>query len=275
MVGVSKQFEMFWKALEKPDGYTRRCGRNPRVGEGPRDLVRRANGTIIYELWGHPIASLTEGVLTLSDEGWETLTTKDRINGILHNSPTNKLHDFHIEQENRIWYLVYRRWSERAGRVMECQRFKWNNGVQIALDNPFRLLEKTTEEEIEAKAKKLRGRVKFFVDHVKKKVEKGTLSMDGGECWGIKMGIQECGECEFLLKPGCGGGITLIAKALQEKGYAYPGIWVCDIDGKEKLFVSLDKIKQNWKYPIGPALRDYVRKRLVKMEFERRKADAA
>jgi hypothetical protein len=262
MATVDKQFEAFWKALEKPDGYVRRCGLR-RNGE-QRDVVRRANGTVIYELWGHPIASLTEGVLTLSDEGWKTVTTKDRINGILACAPA-KVRDLRVWSNNRIWYVY-------AGD----RKFKWNNGAQIALDNPLRLLEKTNDKEIEAKANKLRDRVKAFTDRIKKRVENGTLPTGGGECWLVKGVFGEsrgCDNCEYLLKPGCGGGVTLIAKALREKGYAYPGVWMAEMgeDGEPK--VSIKKIQEHWKHPIGPALRDYVRKRLVKMEFERRKAD--
>lgn len=263
MATVDKQFEAFWKALEKPDGYVRRCGLK-RDGE-QRDVVKRVNGTVIYELWGHPIASLTEGVLTLSDEGWKTITTKDRINGILACAP-GKVRDLRVWSENRIWYV-------NAGK----RKFKWNNGAQIALNNPFRLLEKTDEQAIAKRANTFNGHIRRFVDNIKKKIMNGSISSDGGECWLVKGVFGEargCDNCEFLLKPGCGGGATLIAKALQEKGYAYPGVWMAEMGEDEEPKVSVKKMQENWKYPISGALRDYVRKRITKIEFERRKADA-
>lgn len=268
MVGVSKQFEMFWKALEKPDGYSRRYGRNPRVGEGPRDVVRRVNGTVIYELWGHPIASLTEGVLTLSDEGWKTVTTQDRINGILACAP-GKVSNLRVRQERRIWYLNY---YEGPGKG---RRYKWNSGVQIDIKGPFRLLEPLADNDLAKRAKTFNGHIKRFVDNIKKKVMDGTLVSDGGECWFVKFFPGDrCADCEFLLKPGCGGGATLVAKALQEKGYAYPGVFMAEANEKGEGVPSIKKMQENWKYPISGALRDYVRKRITKIEFERRKADS-
>jgi hypothetical protein len=277
MTGAEKIQKAFWEIADQPDGTERKY----KITHGVRqDMVRKANGTVRYELWGHVIASYTPstGILSLSDEGYRTVTTKDRLNGILHYAPkklgTGKIGNFGVWQERRVWHLNYRNWSRPNAQGV---KFKWNNGAQIDINDPFRLLEKLDEKELAKRIKTFNGHIKRFVDAIKKRVFDGSLSCDGGECWLVK-GVfgegQGCDTCESLLKPGCGGGATLIAKALQEKGYRFPGVWMAEIGEKGEGRPSITAMQKNWKHPISGALRDYVRKRITKMEFQRRQADA-
>jgi len=61
-------------------------------------LVRRENGDIVLILHESPILTATNGSLVLDSCGWQTLTTKERINRYL---PTG----WTLYSENRIWYL--------------------------------------------------------------------------------------------------------------------------------------------------------------------------
>ena len=52
-------------------------------------------------LHGNKIASLSKNILSLTDCGWQTSTTKERLNGIL----STFLLPFSLYQENFVWYL--------------------------------------------------------------------------------------------------------------------------------------------------------------------------
>ena len=53
----------------------------------------------VMELYGNKIAWIRLGVLTLSDCGWQTVTTKDRLNAILSGLGLG-----YIFQKDYIWY---------------------------------------------------------------------------------------------------------------------------------------------------------------------------
>ena len=62
--------------------------------------VCKEENTVSFILHGNKIASLTGNLLSVSSCGWETPTTKERLNGILKafNLP-------HIVQKDFTWYF--------------------------------------------------------------------------------------------------------------------------------------------------------------------------
>ena len=62
--------------------------------------VCKKGNTVSFILHGNKIASLRGNLLTISSCGWETYTTKERLNGILEafNLP-------HIVQKDFMWYF--------------------------------------------------------------------------------------------------------------------------------------------------------------------------
>ena len=63
---------------------------------------KRDNTTVIdgvLRLYNNPIAWIEKGVLTLTDAGWDTVTTKDRLNAILDGVGLG-----YIFQKNLVWY---------------------------------------------------------------------------------------------------------------------------------------------------------------------------
>ena len=69
-----------------------------------------ANGNEFrLKLHGNTIASIDElGVLSVSNAGWRSNTTKERLNGIP---------GVHIKQKNWTWYLNGEQWDGRWKRI--------------------------------------------------------------------------------------------------------------------------------------------------------------
>ena len=63
-----------------------------------RDSVR--NGSLC--LWGHQIAKFEDGQLMITNAGYFTTTTKDRLNG---------LNGVSIYQKNYDWFLTGKKWN--------------------------------------------------------------------------------------------------------------------------------------------------------------------
>lgn len=77
-----------------------------------RETFRKSNtevyenevGDFIMALHGNPIAKITpEGEIWIRSAGWETNTTKERLNGL----PGVAIH-----QHNWAWYLNYKVWKD-------------------------------------------------------------------------------------------------------------------------------------------------------------------
>lgn len=87
-------------------------------GDGPRDEATRCSNEVEYRLWGHLIARAkpspnANGVIELwvSDAGWQTLTTKDRLNSLLP-------HGFQLSSYKGRWYL--RSWRTQWAAPLPC-----------------------------------------------------------------------------------------------------------------------------------------------------------
>lgn len=244
----------FWIAKDKPDGYIKKHGWTK---AGLRDEVIKANGGIVYLLWGHRIAEFSNGVLTLSDAGYRTKTTKDRINGILHGNP--HFQDFTVQQDRGVWWL---------GNTKTGKRYVWDDGAKIELAEPFKHLVETDLKSVNKTANQRSNIVNKFLDLMRTRIDDGSLSMDGGECWGALMGLMKCEECEFLAQDDCGGGVHLLLNALKECGYPSPAIFLCSrVNGEVK--PDLETMKKEWNI-IKHALRKYIKKKLDMKEYSKR-----
>jgi len=251
--------EAFWNARTKSDGYTKCHGW---VKGEIRDKVIKENNIVHYLLWDNEIARLVGNTLTLSDCGWQTNTTQDRLNAILKRVNTVK-GEFFIQKERHVWYLRYREWDEKEEKFINSQSFKWGKETVFDLKNPFKRLKPFDTEAIDKKAKEMKKTVDKFVREMKIRVEKGELQTGGGECWGVLMGLSECHECQYLASPICGGGAHLILKALTEKKYLHPAIFMCKQDEKGNVVPDNETILNNWD-TIKKALSDFIRKSLIK-----------
>lgn len=65
-----------------------------------RDELHKEGDKVLYLLWGHPIAILDTkaNVLKVNDCGYQTQTTKERLNGVM---------PAHIYQRDFEWYWGY------------------------------------------------------------------------------------------------------------------------------------------------------------------------
>ena len=71
--------------------------------------VEEIGGVYKLKLHGNTIATIDElGVLSVSNAGWATNTTKERLNGIP---------GVHIKQKNWTWYLNGEQWDGSWKRI--------------------------------------------------------------------------------------------------------------------------------------------------------------
>jgi hypothetical protein len=63
--------------------------------------VSNENGVSIVKLHGNKIAEVGDDFITLYDGGWQSTTTKSRLNAILRVHGTGE----GVYQKNRVWYL--------------------------------------------------------------------------------------------------------------------------------------------------------------------------
>lgn len=84
-------------------------------------VVKDDGGVMVYKLFGKIIALFRpDGTLSISNAGFETVTTKERLNGILHTFNINR----HIWQQKHVWYISP---EEGEGRKM----FPCNTWVSV------------------------------------------------------------------------------------------------------------------------------------------------
>jgi hypothetical protein len=75
--------------------------------------VEESNGVYKLKLHGNTIATIDElGVLSVSNAGWASNTTKERLNGL----PNVRIH-----QKNWTWYLNGQEWDGNWKRISVIQ----------------------------------------------------------------------------------------------------------------------------------------------------------
>jgi len=83
-------------------------------------------------------------------------------------------------------------------------------------------------------------------------------------CWLNQFrGLNACYECDYLGKEECGGGYKFLYQVLEFYGYRYPEMFLCECQNKDpskpRIFTSIEKVRENWKYPVKRALTKFYR----------------
>jgi len=83
-------------------------------------------------------------------------------------------------------------------------------------------------------------------------------------CWLSQFrGLDACYECGALGKEECGGGFKFLHMVLGLYGFRYPEIFLCEHQNKDpskpKVYSSIEKVRENWNYPIRKALTKFYR----------------
>lgn len=251
-MGLNKNtvIERFWQAKDQKDGFKRGSGFLP---NGVRDIVKKENGEVKYLLWGNPIAVLKDGVLILSDCGWKTPTTKERLSNILREGGI----DLTIHQERGVWYLL--NWNARD------KKYVWGDGVEIPLKRPLSRLKPIDYANIAADAKKLNEPIRRFMKEMKSRIDNNTLAIEG-ECWGIAFMGKECRNCENFCTSNCGGGVRLLAKAIESRRSPMAvALFMGNSEGKP----DLERIRKNWD-GISMDLRHWLKKNMMQRGIDKR-----
>lgn len=91
---------MCMRKVSKQTAYAFKCKRPLKVGNSKVEYLE-AMGQVEYYLHGNRIAKLRNGVLELTNCGWNTVTTKERLNSIL----TMMELPYRIYQKNFEWFI--------------------------------------------------------------------------------------------------------------------------------------------------------------------------
>jgi len=75
---------------------------------GSNTIVRHENGTTKMFLFGNMIAKKEDGKVYITNAGWESNTTKERLNAIQGVS---------IQQKNFVWYLNGKQWDGKLTEI--------------------------------------------------------------------------------------------------------------------------------------------------------------
>jgi hypothetical protein len=83
-------------------------------------------------------------------------------------------------------------------------------------------------------------------------------------CWLNQFrGLDACYECDYLGKEECGGGYKFLHMVLELYGFRYPEIFLCEYQNKDsnksRIHTNLEKVRENWNYPIKRALTKFYR----------------
>ncbi len=83
-------------------------------------------------------------------------------------------------------------------------------------------------------------------------------------CWLSQFrGLDACYDCEALGKEECGGGYKSLYQVLEFYGFRYPEIFLCEYQSKDpnksRVQTSIEKVRENWNYPIRRALTKFYR----------------
>lgn len=127
--------------------------------KGYDEVITDDEGNTHYFLWDNKIATHNKAnnTLTIFDAGWQTKTTRDRLNAILQEKNLG-----FISQDKGKWLLNY------GGK-----EFEWSGKETYDLANPERLLKPLDKGKFMVEAKGQQKETKAFIDKVFKDIEKG------------------------------------------------------------------------------------------------------
>lgn len=173
-----------------------------------RETLSKSNshtdGNAMY-LHGNKIAEYRDGSLYITNAGWPTVTTKERLNG---------LHGVSINQKAGVWYL---------------NGYKWN-GEWVQVDGFAGNVSKQDQK----KDRDMLKRIKAYSDLYANKAIY-PLIPGGGDCWycaftdkeGVIMGdLSNSDHLESHMDEKYVHG-SIAFRALKEAGYHDSGIGIC------------------------------------------------
>lgn len=174
--------------------------------------------------------------------GWNTHTTKDRL---------NTYGDINIYQKNGLWYV---------GNYLFFDGLKSRNGEIIG--------KKLLPEKTEKKIKKIKAKIAKYIQDVGKKYDEGIAKPSSGDCWYCSMRtddgktLGDIQDNDHLLHHFEEKYVvpSLIWNAITEAGYRYPELIVGWTREDE-----LSRPNYGSKTSVLCAVRKYLNKRLIKL----------
>lgn len=168
------------------------------------------DGTVAYRLHDTDVVTILQnGNVVLDSGGWQTNTTKDRI---------NKYSEARLSQKNNIWYV-------RDGEV-------FYDGITLSPFGTVISAKLITPKQKEAEVKFLKEKIGKYVKLITKKNIQ-SLTPNGGDCWfcylqtqdGQTMGDASGNEDHIIshVENGYMHG-SMIVNAMKDAGYKMEGI---------------------------------------------------
>lgn len=223
---------------------------------GNNSYLHKVDGDkVAYKLHETDIVIFSPKEIELNSGGWQTPTTKDRINRALsmakvaENIPNRW--DAYLQQSHGNWYL---------GKT------PFMDGMKLNYDGKILTKVKEAEKEL-GKREELEKEISRYVRALSKRIDEGTLNLEsGGDCWMCSMRTQEgntLGEAtnddhlmqhlkqKYFM-------VTLINNALEKRGYRFPAIFFANSEGKPDL-----EVMRQHKDTILRAVRRYFKDELL------------
>jgi hypothetical protein len=151
---------------------------------GNNTRVRQAFDHIIVRLHNTDIANLSvDGSITLNTDGWQTVTTKDRLNKVL---TLGNCGHWRLWSEKGIWMLYY--FSPDKGNADPIPSYAFTDGVTVWPDGRI-------EGQAPEPPTKQRKAAKSYVNKLVAALFDGSLpAPDDGDCWFCRGIFGESGE---------------------------------------------------------------------------------
>jgi hypothetical protein len=206
---------------EVPRNFREHNGRTRRI-HGGKGYRYETDGSTYVRQWGNQIATREDNTITLTDCGWQTVTTRDMLNSLLPSG-------WQINQKSRVWYITYSvLGSGNSGRGGDT--WEWNGKVVYDEADPYNSLVAYLNKHVSSVRVRGVSKANAMADEILKRMEQGNLADDGGECWLIRMFAngtgEKCVDCDALCIPDdCGGGSSLVMLAVRSKGYGPAFFW--------------------------------------------------
>jgi hypothetical protein len=159
--------EMIATARSRADG--KPIGNNTRLEDRGNCFAVRLHGTDVVSF--HP-----DGSIVLDSGGWQTVTTKDRMNKYL---PAG----WRVNQERGTWYLCHGHWNREDFR-----EWLFEDGIKIGPRGGCsgKRREKKADRKLQAKRRKVSAYTKAFCEALKA----GEVPQpSAGDCWHCAMKV--------------------------------------------------------------------------------------
>lgn len=202
---------------------------------GNNSYLHKVDGDkVAYKLHETDIVIFSPKEIELNSGGWQTPTTKDRINRALSLGGIGNI----LYQYNGNWYVN----NNKEGS----EGIPFTDGMKIDYTGNVKGKYIASAKKELGKREELEKEISRYVRALSKRIDEGTLNIDyGGDCW----------DCSMRTKEGKSLGdirssdhllqhlkqkyfmVTLINNALEKRGYRFPAIFFANSEGKPDLEV--------------------------------------